>query len=80
MSPRVPVPTRITNVVATLHGTDPTAADRVYVVGGHYDSRVTDVMPRAPVHSRVITAQLGVRAIDREGNRSPVAATVPAAG
>jgi hypothetical protein len=41
---RVPVPTRITNVVATLHGTDPSSADRVYVVGGHYDSRVTDVM------------------------------------
>ena len=41
---RVPVPTRITNVVATLHGTDPTSADRVYIVGGHYDSRVTDVM------------------------------------
>jgi hypothetical protein len=30
--------------VATLKGTDPTAADRVYVVGGHYDSRVTDVL------------------------------------
>jgi len=44
VSSRVPVPTRITNVVATLKGTDPTAADRVYVVGGHYDSRVTDVM------------------------------------
>ena len=39
-----PVPTRITNVVATLHGTDPAAADRVYVVGAHYDSRVTDVL------------------------------------
>jgi hypothetical protein len=35
VSPRVPVPTRITNVVATLKGTDPKAADRVYVVGGH---------------------------------------------
>jgi Zn-dependent M28 family amino/carboxypeptidase len=42
VSPRVPVPTRITNVVATLRGdTDPT---RVYVVTGHYDSRATDVM------------------------------------
>jgi hypothetical protein len=41
-SPRVPEPTRITNVVATLRGT--TAPDRVYVVTGHYDSRVTDVM------------------------------------
>ncbi|MER7663997.1 M28 family metallopeptidase [Streptomyces sp. NPDC096193] len=39
---RIPVATRITNVVATLRGsTDP---DRVYVVSGHYDSRATDVM------------------------------------
>jgi hypothetical protein len=42
--PRVPTPTRITNVVATLHGTNPDADDRVYVVGAHYDSRVTDVL------------------------------------
>nr|BFE69706.1 M20/M25/M40 family metallo-hydrolase [Actinoplanes digitatis] len=41
-SPRVPVPTRITNVVATLRGD--TEPDRIYVVTGHYDSRVTDVM------------------------------------
>ncbi|KAA2261109.1 M20/M25/M40 family metallo-hydrolase [Solihabitans fulvus] len=39
---RIPVPTTITNVVATLRGaTDPT---RVYVVSGHYDSRCTDVL------------------------------------
>jgi hypothetical protein len=44
VSPRVPVPTPITNVIATLKGTDPASADRVYVVSGHYDSRVTDVM------------------------------------
>ncbi len=44
VSSRIPVPTRITNVVATLHGTDPTQADRVYVVTGHYDSRRTDVL------------------------------------
>ncbi|HST82366.1 MAG TPA: M28 family peptidase, partial [Kineosporiaceae bacterium] len=42
VSPRIPTPTRITNVVATLHGeTDPA---RIYVVTGHYDSRVTDVL------------------------------------
>src|SRR2546430_12702230 len=40
--PRIPVPTTITNVVATLRGT--TAPDRVYVVSGHIDSRVTDVL------------------------------------
>jgi Zn-dependent M28 family amino/carboxypeptidase len=42
VSSRIPTPTVITNVIATLHGTsDP---GRVYVVTGHYDSRVTDVM------------------------------------
>src|SRR5262249_54941631 len=40
--PRIPVPTTITNVIATLTGT--TSPQRVYVVSGHYDSRVTDVL------------------------------------
>ena len=35
---RVPKPVEIMNVVATVKGTDPAAATRVYVVGGHYDS------------------------------------------
>ncbi|MFD0688132.1 M20/M25/M40 family metallo-hydrolase [Actinomadura fibrosa] len=39
---RIPVPTRITNIVATLRGS--ATPDRIYVVSGHYDSRVTDVM------------------------------------
>jgi Zn-dependent M28 family amino/carboxypeptidase len=39
---RIPVPTLITNVIATLHGA--TEPERVYVVTGHYDSRVTDVL------------------------------------
>ncbi|HEU4933091.1 MAG TPA: M28 family metallopeptidase [Pyrinomonadaceae bacterium] len=37
-APRVPQPTIITNVVATLRGTQPQSADRIYVVSGHYDS------------------------------------------
>lgn len=44
VSSNIPVPTTITNVVATLPGTDPTAASRVYVVSAHYDDRVTDVL------------------------------------
>jgi Zn-dependent M28 family amino/carboxypeptidase len=40
--PRIPVATRITNVVATLRGQS--SPGRVYVVSGHYDSRVTDIM------------------------------------
>ena len=35
---RVPQPTILTNIVATLKGTQPESADRVYVVSGHYDS------------------------------------------
>ncbi|HEX9999863.1 MAG TPA: M20/M25/M40 family metallo-hydrolase [Actinoplanes sp.] len=42
VSPRIPAPTTITNVVATLTGS--VTPERVYVVTGHYDSRVTDVM------------------------------------
>ncbi|MFH9071237.1 M20/M25/M40 family metallo-hydrolase [Streptomyces alboflavus] len=40
--PRIPEPTRITNVVATLRGS--ASPDRLYVVSGHYDSRASDVM------------------------------------
>ncbi|MFD6289876.1 M20/M25/M40 family metallo-hydrolase [Streptomyces sp. NPDC060205] len=39
---RIPTATRITNVLATLRGA--VTPERVYVVSGHYDSRVTDVM------------------------------------
>ncbi|SFQ48900.1 Peptidase family M28 [Amycolatopsis arida] len=41
-APRVPTPTRITNVVATIAGTR--HPDRVHVVSGHYDSRASDPM------------------------------------
>jgi hypothetical protein len=43
-TPRVPVPTLITNVIATLHGSQPESAARIYLVSGHYDSRCTDVL------------------------------------
>ena len=42
VSSRIPEPTRITNVVATIRGS--VSPERIYVVTGHYDSRVTDVM------------------------------------
>jgi Peptidase family M28 len=35
---RVPSPIMITNVVATLKGTQPESEKRIYVVSGHYDS------------------------------------------
>jgi Peptidase family M28 len=39
---RIPVPTRISDVRATLRGS--VEPDRIYLVSGHYDSRVTDVL------------------------------------
>ena len=42
--PRIVKPTPIRNVYAILRGTDPTAAKRMYLVTGHYDTRETDVM------------------------------------
>ena len=39
---RIPVPITITNVIATLQGT--ASPERFYVVTGHLDSRVTDVL------------------------------------
>jgi hypothetical protein len=42
ISSRIPVPTTITNVIATLQGT--ATPQRFYVVTGHLDSRVTDVL------------------------------------
>src|SRR3984957_4133659 len=41
VSPNIPVPTTITNVIATLQGT--ASPQRYYVITGHRDSRVTDV-------------------------------------
>jgi hypothetical protein len=40
--PRIPVPTSITNNIATLQGT--ASPERFYVITGHLDSRVTDVL------------------------------------
>jgi hypothetical protein len=40
--PRVPKPTRIVNVVATLPGTQAESHDRLYVLSGHYDSMPSD--------------------------------------
>ena len=42
VSSNIPVPTTITNVIATLKGT--AFPERFYVVTGHLDSRVTDVL------------------------------------
>lgn len=39
---RLPRATELVNVVATLPGSQPESADRIYVVSGHYDSRASD--------------------------------------
>ena len=50
---RIPHPTEIVNVIATLEGVDAANAGRIYIVSGHYDSRnsendnVTDPAPGA---------------------------------
>lgn len=38
---RIPQPTMLTNIVATLKGTQPESEQRMYVVSGHYDSMCT---------------------------------------
>ena len=40
---RIDKPVKLKNVLAILKGTDPTDT-RIYIVSGHYDSRVNDVM------------------------------------
>ena len=47
---RVPEPRAITNVVATLRGSQPESANRYYVVSGHYDSRCSDRSTRCVTH------------------------------
>jgi hypothetical protein len=44
VGPRIDTPTVISNVIATLKGSQ--EPGRMYVVSGHYDSRITDVMNR----------------------------------
>lgn len=39
---RIPFPTRIDNILATIKGSE--EPERVYVMTGHHDSRVTDVL------------------------------------
>jgi hypothetical protein len=45
--PRIPKPTKITNVYAVLRGSDPANAGRIVLVTGHYDSRNSDPIDAA---------------------------------
>lgn len=44
VAPRIPRPVEMTNIVATLPGSRPSSSDRIYVVSGHYDSIVRNVL------------------------------------
>src|ERR1043166_4089374 len=59
---RVPQPTMLTNIVATLKGTQPESINRVYVVSGHYDSMcnsATDAKCDAPGANRSEERRVG---------------------
>jgi hypothetical protein len=49
---RIPTPTELTNVYAVLHGTDPEAAKRIFLVTGHYDSIAFTPPPRGSAEER----------------------------
>ena len=44
VAPRIPHPVTIVNVVATLPGSRPDSAGRIYVMSGHYDSIINNVL------------------------------------
>jgi hypothetical protein len=44
VAPAIPRPVEITNIVATLPGVRPSSSDRIYVVSGHLDSRVRNIL------------------------------------
>ncbi len=43
---RIDRPTKIVDIIAVLPGSQQEASNRTYIVSGHYDSRVTDIMNR----------------------------------
>jgi Zn-dependent M28 family amino/carboxypeptidase len=42
VAPRIPQPTKLTNVLALLEGSTDKPTDRIYIVSGHYDSMCAD--------------------------------------
>jgi hypothetical protein len=75
--PRIPAPVQITNIVATLPGTDPAA--RTLVVSGHYDSRASnplDATSGAPGADDDGSGTAAVLEIARVMSRYKFAATI----
>lgn len=76
---RVPQPTTITNVVATLRGTQPASERRLYVVSGHYDSMCTspiDAVCDAPGANDDASGTAAVLEMARAMSKSSFDATI----
>jgi Peptidase family M28 len=76
---RIPQPTNLTNVVATLKGTQAESAGRVYVVSGHYDSmcsRPTDATCDAPGANDDASGVAAVIETARVVSKHPLDATI----
>jgi hypothetical protein len=78
-APRIPQPTLLTNVVATLTGTQPESQGRVYVVSGHYDSMCgssTDAKCDAPGANDDASGTAAVLEIARVMAKYPFESTI----
>lgn len=76
---RVPQPTMLTNVVATLRGTQPESKSRIYVVSGHYDSMCgssTDAKCDAPGANDDASGTAAVLEMARVMAKYPFEATI----
>src|SRR5260370_3299766 len=76
---RVPQPTIVTNIVATLKGAQPESTARLYVVSGHYDSMCTsptDAKCDAPVANDDASGTAAVLDMARVIAWSIIAATI----
>lgn len=77
--PRIAKPTRVTNVVATLRGSQPESVNRVYVVSGHYDSMCsspTDAACDAPGANDDASGTAAVLEVARVMSRKNFDATI----
>jgi hypothetical protein len=75
----LPAPTVITNVVATLNGTDPASTGRHYVISGHYDSRCSstnDAVCDAPGANDDASGVAAVLELARVMSKRPHEATI----
>ena len=70
--PRIPAPTPIINVIATLDGDQAASRNRTYVVSGHYDSMNSDVRDGAGDAPGADDDASGTAAASRSGVAIPL--------